>query len=865
VADILRASVPPGLIFVSIASYRDPQLVPTVRDCLENARNPERLRFGICWQHASDEQLPDWFDGDQFTVLDVDYRKSGGTCWARAQVMELWKSEDWYLQLDSHHRFVPDWDVLLLGEAARTGSDRPVLTTYAPAFLPAEPIPAERIPMSIQFMGFHPDGSPWFSPSPIDDWEQRTRPHRARFVSGHFLFAPGSFIRDVPYDPELYYHGQEITLAVRAFTHGYDLFEPSRVIVWHEYERLSQRKHWDDHLGDGGPAWHERDAVSRTKVRRLLDEPDFGPFGLGTERTLEDYEAYAGISFRHRKVQDYTFHNLEPPNPPMNRDWPQQVRDHRTEITVAAAQLSRQALDDADHWFVAVHDPQGRDIHRARIPQEELAELERKRIEGHPLTLTVEFQSQAHPATWTMTPHSKTGEWLPPLTGTINANQSVRLDAQANCAPESDIVQASVPPGLIFVSIASYRDPQLVPTVRDCLENARNPERLRFGICWQHASDEQLPDWFDGDQFRVLDVDWRESRGACWARARVMDLWDGEDWYLQLDSHHRFVPDWDVVLLGEAARTGSDRPVLTTYAPPFSLPEPQTRDQQPMRMEFDGFHPDGIPKYRPSEIWDWQQRTRPHRARFLSAHLLFAPGTFVRDVPYDPELYFTGEEITLAVRAFTHGYDLFEPSRVIVWHEYERLSRRKHWDDHLGDGGPAWHERDAVSRTKVRRVLDEPDFGPFGLGTERTLEDYEAYAGISFRHRKVQDYTFHNLEPPNPPMNRDWPQQVRDHRTEITVAAAQLSRQALDDADHWFVAVHDPQGRDIHRARIPQEELAELERKRIEGHPLTLTVEFQSQAHPATWTMTPHSKTGEWLPPLTGTINAKPGPSGPGS
>jgi Glycosyltransferase (GlcNAc) len=50
-------------IFVSIAAYRDPELVPTVRDCLATAAHPDQLRFGICWQHGSeDPPLP--FVGD---------------------------------------------------------------------------------------------------------------------------------------------------------------------------------------------------------------------------------------------------------------------------------------------------------------------------------------------------------------------------------------------------------------------------------------------------------------------------------------------------------------------------------------------------------------------------------------------------------------------------------------------------------------------------------------------------------------------------------------------------------------------------------------------------------------------------------
>ncbi len=101
----------------------------------------------------------------------------------------------------------------------------------------------------------------------------------------------------------------------------------------------------------------------------------------------------------------------------------------------------------------------------------------------------------------------------------------------------------------IFVSIAAYRDPELVPTIRDCLNRARHPDDLRFGICWQHADDEAMPPEFADPRMRVIDVPWHESRGACWARSEIMQLWDGEDFFLQLDSHHRFVQDWDALLL----------------------------------------------------------------------------------------------------------------------------------------------------------------------------------------------------------------------------------------------------------------------------------------------------------------------------
>src|SRR5205823_5485899 len=173
----------------------------------------------------------------------------------------------------------------------------------------------------------------------------------------------------------------------------------------------------------------------------------------------------------------------------------------------------------------------------------------------------------------------------------------------------------------------------------------------------------------------------------------------------------------------------------------------------------------------------WQTLDRPVRARFLSAHFLFAPGEFVAEVPYDPELYFIGEEITLAVRAYTHGYDLFHPPEVIVWHEYTRNYRTKHWDDHLKVHGVEreWHERDRDSLVRVRQFLAEPQVGPFGLGTARSFADYQAYAGISFEHRKIQEYTRQELEPPNPPAAPDWAERIRTYQLGISLAPGELS------------------------------------------------------------------------------------------
>ena len=195
-------------------------------------------------------------------------------------------------------------------------------------------------------------------------------------------------------------------------------------------------------------------------------------------------------------------------------------------------------------------------------------------------------------------------------------------------------------------------------------------------------------------------------------------------------------------------------------------------------MNFDGFTEDGIVIFRPGGIPDWKSRKTPVPSRFLSAHFLFAPGCFVEEVPYDPDLYFLGEEITLTVRAYTHGYDLFHPSEVIVWHEYTREYRTKHWDDHLDSFG----EQDAASRLRAGQFLVNPNFGPYGCGRARTVAEYEAYAGLNFRLRRCQDHTRYHFLLPNPPLEPDWAEHIRDNRVRIAFDVGRLPIEAVGSA-----------------------------------------------------------------------------------
>ena len=50
-------------IFVQIAAYRDPELIPTLKDMLANAKYPKRLKVCIAWQHSKEDK---WDELNEF-------------------------------------------------------------------------------------------------------------------------------------------------------------------------------------------------------------------------------------------------------------------------------------------------------------------------------------------------------------------------------------------------------------------------------------------------------------------------------------------------------------------------------------------------------------------------------------------------------------------------------------------------------------------------------------------------------------------------------------------------------------------------------------------------------------------------------
>lgn len=315
-------------ILVHLPSYRDPELIPTIKSALENAKHPERIHFGICRQYNPEDEfdnVDEYRDDERFHIIDVLYTEAQGLPWARAQINEkLLTNQDYILQLDSHHRFAENWDEILIGmhKGLEKKGYKPILAAYLPLYTPFnDPEGRADVPWQQQFVCFYPHGTIFIRPSLLEGHETMTEPPMSRFLSGHFCFAKSQWARDVRHDPDIYFSGEEINLTVRSYTHGYDMFHPHKMIIWHSTmrEERSGILKWDDDSRQGID-WNNKQEYARKKIRVLFGtekDPniDLTGYDLGTERTLRDYEKYAGVNFKKKSVQKYTIDNFYPPNP----------------------------------------------------------------------------------------------------------------------------------------------------------------------------------------------------------------------------------------------------------------------------------------------------------------------------------------------------------------------------------------------------------------------------------------------------------------------------------------------------------------------------------------------------------------------
>jgi hypothetical protein len=114
------------------------------------------------------------------------------------------------------------------------------------------------------------------------------------------------------------------------------------------------------------------------------------------------------------------------------------------------------------------------------------------------------------------------------------------------------------------------------------------------------------------------------------------------------------------------------------------------------------------------------------RHSLFAAGFCFGPSAWMRDCPYDGFLHhlFFGEEVSMALRLYTAGYDLYAPRETVVYHLWSRAHR------------PV-APRIATSLRTASLAKVQSQMRGQGLGSVRTVHDWAKDAGVNLETKKV--------------------------------------------------------------------------------------------------------------------------------
>jgi hypothetical protein len=251
----------------------------------------------------------------------------------------------------------------------------------------------------------------------------------------------------------------------------------------------------------------------------------------------------------------------------------------------------------------------------------------------------------------------------------------------------------------IFISLAAFREHLLTQTLKSAFDQAQNPDKLFIGAVVQNCfgndgrqcrtglqvvgknakgkdqvkqfdappdengieefcNDREYKKYCEMGHVRAIYMHDTDALGPAIARYFASKLWGGETYFMQMDSHLEFAPQWDSKYVAEVKAAKSfPKSILSSYPPGFTDFGKYTGGSPGTRLCACQFSPNEVENHiirintggRSSG-----KEPAPTQIAFIAAGFFFARAEFLIDVPFDPYVpwCFMGEEIALSMRAW---------------------------------------------------------------------------------------------------------------------------------------------------------------------------------------------------------------------
>lgn len=218
---------------------------------------------------------------------------------------------------------------------------------------------------------------------------------------------------------------------------------------------------------------------------------------------------------------------------------------------------------------------------------------------------------------------------------------------------------------MINILITSYNDNDLNNTIKSLIDNSFDQKKIRFRILLidHNNIEDKLKNDINVDVYYLP-----KNKGVGVSRKILTQNLPKNEYVLQLDSHHRFVKNWDKILIEnyEDLKNKNEKVIISTSLPPF-IDEHFYSDcfTYPKIITYTK---NGIPKL---SCTCGKENTE---TGLISAHFIFGETKIFDEIKYKDYWYFFGEEILLSMYAFNFGYKVITPKQIIGWHKYNNTN-----------------------------------------------------------------------------------------------------------------------------------------------------------------------------------------------
>jgi len=300
-------------IFVAIPAFEEEDLYETVEDCFKKAANPAKIFIGIANQKIG-TNFEDFSGFPNVRVVNTSSKFALGLGLSFTIAMALYDYQEFFLRIDAHSRFEQDWDSILIKNyniIKDDGYEKPIISYRIPCF-------EKKADGSLKFNDFsgphvqglknelinitlpRTDGQTTLieEDTHIEELWKTIIYKEHYFISGHFIFASGSFVKDVFADPRIVFFGEEHTIAMRAHGNGYRMFAIGEQSVM----TMGKTEQYFENIGSnngkyihGSLTFLHQNFSHHYKL--ILRGKELGYFGAKDEKAYMEYAQAMGIDY----------------------------------------------------------------------------------------------------------------------------------------------------------------------------------------------------------------------------------------------------------------------------------------------------------------------------------------------------------------------------------------------------------------------------------------------------------------------------------------------------------------------------------------------------------------------------------------